>query len=74
MNPIKHDTANEIAQPFDVKDWKKGECEPIPGKTMPNVFWSSVIIPTPIKNSPRWGRCSPNWAMAAKVSVLEYRG
>ncbi len=38
MNPIKHDTANEIAQPFDVKDWKKGECEPIPGKTMPNVF------------------------------------
>jgi len=38
MNPIKHDTANEIAQPFDVKDWKKGECDPIPGKTMPNVF------------------------------------
>jgi nitrate reductase alpha subunit len=37
MNPIKHDTAGEIAQPFDVKDWKKGECEPIPGVTMPSV-------------------------------------
>ncbi len=37
LNPIKHDSANEIAQPFDPKDWKKGECEPIPGKTMPVV-------------------------------------
>ncbi len=38
LNPIKHDSAGEIAQPFDVKDWKRGECEPVPGKTMPNVF------------------------------------
>ncbi|MBI2720335.1 MAG: nitrate reductase subunit alpha [Rhizobiales bacterium] len=38
LNPIKHDTANEIAQPFEPKDWKKGECEPIPGKTMPAVI------------------------------------
>ena len=28
---------NEIAQPFDVKEWGKGEVEPIPGKTMPSV-------------------------------------
>ena len=33
--PILHDTPAELAQPFDVLDWKKGECEPIPGKTMP---------------------------------------
>ena len=32
--PILHDTAGELAQP-DVKDWKKGECELIPGKTAP---------------------------------------
>ncbi len=32
--PILHDTAGEIAQP-DVRDWKKGECELIPGKTAP---------------------------------------
>ena len=37
LNPIKHDSAGEIAQPFDPRDWKKGECEPIPGKTMPTV-------------------------------------
>ena len=32
--PILHDTPGEIAQALDVKDWKKGEVEPIPGKTM----------------------------------------
>jgi len=37
MSPLAHDTINEIAQPFGkVKDWRKGEVEPIPGKTMPN--------------------------------------
>jgi nitrate reductase alpha subunit len=33
---LAHDSAAEIAQP-DLKDWKKGEIEPIPGKTMPNL-------------------------------------
>ncbi len=35
--PIQHDTPGEIAQAMDVKDWKKGECEPVPGKTMPQI-------------------------------------
>ena len=37
LTPIMHDSAGELAQPFEVQDWKKGECPPIPGKTMPNV-------------------------------------
>ena len=37
LTPIMHDTPAEIAQPFDVKDWKKGEIDPIPGKTMPAI-------------------------------------
>jgi len=36
LTPIQHDTPAELAQPFDVKDWKHGECEPEPGKTMPS--------------------------------------
>ena len=36
--PQLHDTPGELAQPFDVKDWKKGECELIPGKTAPNMI------------------------------------
>lgn len=34
LNPIQHDTAGELAQP-DVKEWRKGECDLIPGKTAP---------------------------------------
>jgi nitrate reductase alpha subunit len=32
--PLMHDSPGEIAQP-EVKDWRKGEIEAIPGKTMP---------------------------------------
>jgi nitrate reductase alpha subunit len=35
LTPLMHDTPQELGQPFDVQDWKKGECAPIPGKTMP---------------------------------------
>lgn len=34
--PLAHDTPGEIAQP-KIADWRKGECEAIPGKTMPNL-------------------------------------
>ena len=37
LTPIMHDSAGEIAQALDVKDWKKGEIAAIPGKTMPQV-------------------------------------
>lgn len=33
--PLQHDTPAEMAQP-SIKDWARGECEPIPGVTMPN--------------------------------------
>ena len=36
--PLQHDTADEIAQPLGrVLDWKRGECDPVPGKTMPKL-------------------------------------
>ena len=35
--PILHDTPGELAQPMGVRDWKKGETDPVPGKTMPAV-------------------------------------
>jgi nitrate reductase alpha subunit len=37
LTPLMHDTAGELGQAFEPKDWKKGECDPVPGKTMPNV-------------------------------------
>ncbi|MFI7154679.1 nitrate reductase subunit alpha [Nonomuraea sp. NPDC050022] len=37
--PLTHDTPDELAQPGGrVRDWKYGECEPVPGKTMPKII------------------------------------
>jgi nitrate reductase alpha subunit len=38
LTPVMHDTPNELAMPFGVTDWKNGECEAIPGKTMPSMM------------------------------------
>ncbi|TJY56244.1 nitrate reductase subunit alpha [Sinimarinibacterium sp. CAU 1509] len=35
--PTLHDTPNELSMPFGVTDWKRGECEPVPGRTMPSM-------------------------------------
>jgi len=35
--PTLHDSPGELAMPFGSMDWKKGECEPIPGKTLPGM-------------------------------------
>lgn len=36
--PLLHDTPEELAQPGGVAlDWKHGECEPVPGRTMPKL-------------------------------------
>ncbi|WP_347835989.1 hypothetical protein [Gracilibacillus sp. JCM 18860] len=38
MSPLGHDSPGEIAQPFgEIKDWRNGETEAIPGKTMPSM-------------------------------------
>jgi nitrate reductase alpha subunit len=34
--PLDHDTKAEIAQP-EMLDWRAGECDPIPGVTMPGI-------------------------------------
>jgi len=36
--PLTHDTPDELALPHGVvKDWKTGDCEPVPGRTMPKL-------------------------------------
>ena len=37
-SPLMHDTPDELAQPGGaVRDWTRGECEPVPGVTMPRL-------------------------------------
>jgi nitrate reductase alpha subunit len=36
--PLLHDTPDELATPHGVvRDWRAGECEPVPGQTMPKL-------------------------------------
>ncbi len=35
LTPLMHDTPGELAQPIDVIDWKRGDCDLVPGKTAP---------------------------------------
>jgi nitrate reductase alpha subunit len=36
--PLLHDTPDALATPHGVvRDWKRGECEPVPGVTMPKI-------------------------------------
>ncbi|MCY1205772.1 Respiratory nitrate reductase 2 alpha chain [compost metagenome] len=37
LTPLMHDTPAELAQPYGVAEWKKNECDLIPGKTAPQV-------------------------------------
>jgi nitrate reductase alpha subunit len=37
LTPIQHDSAAEMAQAYGPQDWYLGECEAIPGKTMPQI-------------------------------------
>ena len=54
LTPIMHDTAGELAQPFEVKEWKKGQCELIPGKTARRRSpWWSATTRTCSSASPR---------------------
>ena len=36
MSPLAHDTPDELAQP-EIRDWGKGECQFVPGKTGPKL-------------------------------------
>ncbi|WP_287806447.1 nitrate reductase subunit alpha [Diaphorobacter sp.] len=37
LSPLLHDTPAELAQPFGVSEWARGECELVPGKTGPQI-------------------------------------
>ncbi len=80
LTPLQHDTPNELAQAMDVKEWKKGECEAIPGKTMPmikvierdypNVFKRFTAL-GPMMESAGNGGKGINWDTKEEVEQLK---
>lgn len=78
--PIQHDSPAEIAQAFDVKDWKLGECELIPGKTAPHIMAVERDYPNtyarftslgPLLNSQGNGGKGINWNTNSEVELLK---
>jgi len=37
LRPLMHDSPTELGQAFDVREWKRGECEFVPGVTAPQI-------------------------------------
>ncbi|MHA1567457.1 MAG: nitrate reductase subunit alpha, partial [Alphaproteobacteria bacterium] len=79
LTPILHDTPAELAQAYGVADWKKGEIEPIPGKTMPgiavverdytNVYKRFTALGPLLKKLGNGGK-GINWDTQAEVDFL----
>jgi nitrate reductase / nitrite oxidoreductase, alpha subunit len=55
--PLLHDTPDECAQPGGrALDWRAGECEPVPGRTMPRL----VVVERDYPHlAERWGALGP---------------
>jgi len=77
--PIHHDSAAELAQPFEVRDWKKQECEPLPGKTMPGIVVVERDYPSlhahftslgPLVDHPGIGAKGIAWSAAEETALL----
>lgn len=79
--PLNHDTTEEIAQPFgEIKDWSKGECEPIPGKTMPQIhvverdykeIYTKMTALGPNIASKPYGGKGINWKMEKEYEQIK---
>ncbi|WP_069385173.1 nitrate reductase subunit alpha [Halomonas caseinilytica] len=76
--PLQHDSPAELAQP-EVKDWKRGECDPIPGRTMPSLIEVKRDYPAtyerftslgPLLDSLGNGGKGINWQTEREVELL----
>ncbi len=77
--PTLHDTPGELAMPFDVRDWKKGECDPSPGRTMPSIHVVERDYPNlykkftslgPLLDKHGNGGKGMNWDTQTEIDVL----
>lgn len=63
--PLMHDTPGEIAQ-SQVMDWHKGQCDPIPGKTMPDLSVVNRNYPETYRMMTAFGPLAESKGMGAK--------
>lgn len=77
--PLQHDTAMELSQATRVQDWKKGECDLIPGKTAPKLLtverdypntYHRMVTVGPLLEKLGNGGKGMNWETAHEVEHL----
>ena len=78
--PLMHDSPDELAQPGGVvRDWKRGECDPVPGVTMPRLaiverdyaaVAEKMAALGPLAESAGTGVKGVSWKPAAAVDYL----
>ena len=73
LTPTLHDTPAELAQALDVKDWKKGECELVPGKTAPQMTVVERDYPNTYKQVHRAGPADDQGRQRRQGHRLEHR-
>ncbi|SFM98229.1 respiratory nitrate reductase alpha subunit apoprotein [Izhakiella capsodis] len=78
--PLQHDTPAELSQPFEVNDWKHGECPLIPGQTAPQMVSVERNYPEtyrrftslgPLMESLGNGGKGINWNTQSEVELLK---
>ncbi len=74
LTPIMHDTAGEMAQPFDVQDWKQGEIDLIPGKTAPQITVVERDYPNTFKRFTAAGPAAGQAGQRRQGHWLEHAG
>ena len=79
LQPIMHDSPGELSQPFDVLDWRKGECDLIPGKTGPGIVtvernypqvWERFTALGPLMDTLGNGGKGIGWKTDSEVELL----
>ena len=82
--PLLHDTPGEIAQPLgEVHDWRNGDVEPVPGKTMPGLHvverrYADVLkmytsLGPNVRKENGMGAKGPTWCGAPEHDLLKQR-
>lgn len=79
--PLLHDSPDELAQPFgQIRDWSKGQCEPIPGKTMPHIqiverdyasVYEKMVTLGPLVKEKPIGTKGISWSVAEEYEKLK---
>ncbi|RED77435.1 nitrate reductase subunit alpha [Cohnella phaseoli] len=79
--PLLHDSPDELAQTLGrIRDWSKGECEPVPGRTMPHfhvvqrdytTVYEKMVALGPLVRDKPIGTKGISWSAAPEYEKLK---